>query len=528
MTAPVHRPETTLRSAGPWIAAAFVVAISLLSTFTLSDDNTQVAANAGQQASGGDLYAADKVYRDDQGNLVDASGNAVPDEVGAGTGGRQQSGGGSTTGGSGLPTKTGGTGGTTNPNVDPITGKTYDCAKGQNAGATAPGVTARQIQFAATVVKTGIAKDFLSDAQFGMDAVIAKVNRAGGVCGRLIKVKYDNDGWDQTTGQRIIEKYIAEGTYFGLAVNPSSEGLRGAIDSGLIKNSKFPVVGADGMLRDQYTDPWVWPVATSTRSVMHIMAKDAKTRGANKFAIVYETSYRFGEEGYEAFVKEVGRLGGTIVKTQGLSAGERNPNAANAFVNACSESGQDLKKCDFIAVLLEPATATQWVRDGGLGNGIDRPAKGIGAAQPLFVTSFARDCGKFCADMRVWTSFKPNIEPFSGEPAVATYAADLRNVSEAADANNPHVEGAYVGMKLLVAALEKLGAAPTREGIKAVLDKMTLDTGLTPPITFSSSNHYAAISAQAFEAVVNGNAFNNWRYSKSGFIQDTSVNEKDD
>ncbi|TMK16938.1 MAG: ABC transporter substrate-binding protein, partial [Actinobacteria bacterium] len=233
-----------------WTAAGIVIAICLLSTFTLATPNTRRV-------------------------LVSApSPGANP------TGG--------------LPTALPG-------------GKTYDCAKGQNAGPTDEGVTATEIRFAATTVESGPAKDFLKEAKYGMLAVANKVNRAGGVCGRQIKIEFRDDGWNPETGQRYIESFIGDHKYFGLAVNPSSEGLRGAIDSGLIRRSGFPVIGADGMLYDQYKDPWVWPVATSTASVMHIMAANAYARGARTFGIAWETSYRFGKEGHDAFVGEVKR-----------------------------------------------------------------------------------------------------------------------------------------------------------------------------------------------------------------------------
>ena len=45
------------------------------------------------------------------------------------------------------------------------------------------------------------------------------------------------------------------------------------------------------------------------------------------------------------------------------------------------------------------------------------------------------------------SSFKPPIKPFDTEPAVAAYKNDIRAVSSTADVNNPHVEGAYVGMQ---------------------------------------------------------------------------------
>jgi ABC-type branched-subunit amino acid transport system substrate-binding protein len=356
-----------------------------------------------------------------------------------------------------------------------------------------------------------------------MEAVRTKVNRQGGVCGRQINITYLDDGWDQTNGSRDISGFIGEGKYFGLAVNPSSEGLRGAIDNHLISNSKFPVIGSDGMLFDQYTDPWVWPVATSTASVMHIMAANAISRGATKFGIVWDSQYRFGQEGFAAFKAEVERRGGQVVNEQ--VKGDQGDFATNAneFVQKCG--GTSFSNCDFVAMLLEPAAADSWVeKDGGLGDAQHRP-KMIGVPQPLFVNSFVRNCGALCSGMWAWTSFKPPISPFDGEAAVSTYKQDLASVSGGADASNPHVEGAYVGMLLLVDALKKLGANPTRDGMRQVLDSETLDTGLSiSPIKFSPGNHFGATGGQAFEDITQGNSFANWRYTNVN-ATDTSVDK---
>lgn len=533
-TVVAQRPSTT----GAWAAATIVIVISILSTFTLSkpQDGSRVGSaqrpssylfDTGTQGAGDGLGVAG-----DQPGGTGASGSGPgAAATGGPTAGRSAAGGGAS---AGAGPSSGGTSGR-GESVRQAD-RNYDCTKGQNAGATDWGVSSNEIKFAATVVQTGIAKDFLSDAVFGIEAVRRKVNRAGGICGRLITIKYDDDGWDPARGEQIIEKYIGEQKYLGLAVNPSSEGLRFPIKNKLLDNNQFPVIGADGMLIGQYQDPWVWPIATSTHSVMHIMAKDALARGAKTFGIVWEGNYRFGQEGEAAFVGWVKRHGGSVVVDTKIQGGLTSyKNDADSFVTSCSQSGQDLKKCDFIALLLEPGTASQWVRDGGLGNGdpktdpndssrtINVPAFGIGAPQPLFINSFARDCGKYCANMRVWTSFKPPLSPFDTDPAVANYRADLASVSSSADANNPHVEGAYVGMLLVKEALEKLGPAPTRQRLKEVLDQTVLDTGLAPALKFNGSNHFAATTAQAFEAVYNSGSFTQWRYTDSGFIPDEEV-----
>jgi ABC-type branched-subunit amino acid transport system substrate-binding protein len=501
-------PTSPAKGRTAWVGAALVALVCLLATFTLStsSEGTDDASRLRQK-----LTDTDPGALTDPLATVDAANPATP---------------GGTTPGQipGVQPRGG-------PDQSLQNGGRYDCSKGQNAGATAIGVTPTEIRFAATVVTTGIAKGFLADAQQAMEAVRNKVNRAGGICGRKLTIDYKDDGWDSATGQRYIESFIGDKKYFGLAVNPSSEGLRGAIDSGVIRSNKFPVIGSDGQLIDQYTDPWVWPVATSTASVMHVMAANASSRGAKTFGIVWDKNYRFGVEGHAAFVGAVKRLGGVVNSDQGVDGNQGDfANTAKTFMDDCG--GTSFSKCDFVATLLEPAPASSWVlRDGGLGDGKTHPRVGVGVPQPLFVNSFARDCKGYCANMWAWTSFNPPIPPFDDAPAVATYRTDLANQSSVADASNPHVQGAYVGMMLLVKVLQILGPAPTREGARQVLDSMNganaFESGMAPPISFKPGNHYGNVGAQAFEDIVSGKdsnaTFANWRYTNSGFISDGEV-----
>ena len=106
------------------------------------------------------------------------------------------------------------------------------------------------------------------------------------------------------------------------------------------------------------------------------------------------------------------------------------------------------------------------------------------------------------------------------------YLADLKGVSRSVDASNPHVEGAYVGMLLLVDALKKLGPAPTRAGMKALLDATTFDAGLGPVLRFAPGNHFASVAGQAYQDITQNDergSFDNWRYTSSGFIADRDV-----
>ena len=550
----ISGPRLRGGSDAAWTVAILVILVCLISTFTLSRSGSSPTAASGSNASAQDNSnngaggtdtssapggAESNGTGGNQGGtagghsritIVGGGGsvNGTAGSAGGNAGSRIPGSAGTSGGGAGASGGTAGSGGTASGPGQPTV--SADCAKNQNAGASDQGITGNSINMAATVVRSGIAKSFLQDAQVGMQAVINEV-RQHPICGRILSVHEDDDGWDPGRGETLIQQYISCGCYFGLAVNPSSEGVKDVINGHLLDQNQFPLIGSDGMLIDQYQDPWVWPVATSTHSVMHIIADEAHARGAKNFGIVWESGYRFGVEGHDAFVGEVGRLSGaTLVEdkqiTSDTSGQASYKNEAGDFVNSCSNSNSDLQKCDFIAVLLEPATATQWVHDGGLGDGSQHTKYGVGAPQPLFVSSFANDCGAPCNGLRVWTSFAPPIPPFDSQQAVATYRNAVYNAQSNVDYDNPEVEGAYQGMLLLTQALQQMGAAPTRVGIQKVLDQMTLDTGLTSAQRFQSGNHFAAISAQAFDAVYNnGSNFTGWRDARKGYLTDNEVNQ---
>lgn len=415
--------------------------------------------------------------------------------------------------GAGATVGGGGSGGGTGSGGGPL-----ECRAGRNGGSTDVGVTGNQIRLAATVVKSDIGRAFLGDVEFGMQAVLNKVNRAGGICGRQLSLKLVDDGWNASRGQQFIRSFIQEG-YFALPVVPSSEGLRLAGESGDIDRAGIPVVGTDGMLIHQYTDPWIWPVAASTISTMHIMAKNAHDRGARTFGIVWENTYRFGVEGASAFRGALGRLSGSqLLADVPIQAGQSSyKNQVNDFNSRCGE-------CDFVALLLEPQTATVWIRDGGyLGN--RGKAIGAGGAQPLFGDNFAGDFAAVCpapcnTQFWVWTGFKPPIPPYDTDPAVSTYVGDMKATNSSADRVNQFVEGGYDGMLLLVESLKKVGPNLTRAGLRELLDGMDFDSGLSTVKSWRPGNHFANIRMQAFSIVLNAGSFAGWRYQNTGWIED--------
>lgn len=411
-----------------------------------------------------------------------------------------------------------------------------DCAKGKNGGNTDTGVSAGSILLGAVTVESGPGKSFLQPETTAMQAVVAKTNGAGGICGRRINLKLRDSGWDGSVGAQYIQNMVEGDKVFALAVNPDSEGLEKASTSGYLAKQKIPVIGTDGLLYNQYTDPYIWPIATSTVSAMHAIAIAQHNSGKRHFSLVYETTYRFGREGANAYNNQVKKLTGSDIP--GFSDPDRNPQCTQRFcgivaaqqaygsnANTINAACQTAPACDAGAVLLEPATALTWFSSGGTFGGKQDPTGGAGAApQPLFARSFADGCQRRCHGMRLWTGFLPPIEQFANTPGVRQYVQDMKSYSSSVDVDNQFAEGAYIGMRLTVDVLRKASEAPgglTREAVIAALDSTSnYDIGLTVrPLTWSKGNHFPQATVHAFDVAYPA-GFGGWHYIPGSTVDD--------
>ncbi|MHB8508542.1 MAG: ABC transporter substrate-binding protein [Candidatus Dormibacteria bacterium] len=395
------------------------------------------------------------------------------------------------------------------------------CAPGRNGGATDKGVTANQINLASTLAESGEGASFLGDARFGILAVASAVNRAGGICGRRLNLNLVDDSWNPQTGQSDIRNFINE-SVFALAVVPSSEGLNAASRAGDIDAAGIPVVGTDGMLYSQYKDPWIWPVATSTISTAHIAALSASKAGSHTFGIIWDNKYKFGQEGHAAFVGAVARLGGTLNADVSVPPGQQDYGTQVSEFENQSGSHKGCAPCDFTFMLLQPDTAVAVIRsDASQGHYVfgSNPKMGTAGPQPLFVSSFGQGCGALCNNMWVWTGYKAAYPPFDGEAPVAAYSEAIKSVSGSADTANQFLEGSYVGMGMLVNALQAVGPYLTRARLKQQLDSMRYDSGLSKPLAWTSGNHFANTSMLGF-TIQYSQGFNGFQYQQTDWVQD--------
>jgi ABC-type branched-subunit amino acid transport system substrate-binding protein len=409
------------------------------------------------------------------------------------------------------------------------------CTPGANGGHTAPGVSAADIHVATTTVTSGVGAGFLRQAEEGMRAALKQVNNSGGVCGRRISLETLNSGWDGPTGKRDIDNWIHANNVFALVGQPDSEGLHDAITGGSIDRAGIPVVGTDGLLADQYFSPWVFPVAASTVSNMHIVADYAVNHlQAKSFGIVYDKAYKFGAEGAAAFDREINRLTGKHIPghdaTQGCSSADKafcaidsNNQSYNTEINNFDAA---CKPCDAVVMLLEPAPMETWMK--GEKDSGTRWYKTLFGGEPLFDDNLGGACDT-CGGMIVWTGYHPAIQPFDAEPAVSAYQQALKAQCPSCDPHNEFTEGAYIGMKMFVAGVQAVAAAGqplTRANLRSALETITFTSGLTSaPLHYGKSlPHLANTQMAAYSDNFSG-SFNGWSYLGTSFVRDPAVGQ---
>ena len=124
--------------------------------------------------------------------------------------------------------------------------------------------------------------------------------------------------------------------------------------------------------------------------------------------------------------------------------------------------------------------------------------------------AFANQCQDACNEQVgfvVWTGYQPPEGAYNGLPAEAKYVSDLKNDNSSTDVDNQFVEGAYIGMNLLVNALQTVGPDLTRARLKAVLDATTFRSDLTKPLVWTPGHHFANDAAMGWRLNYSNGAF---------------------
>jgi branched-chain amino acid transport system substrate-binding protein len=320
------------------------------------------------------------------------------------------------------------------------------------------GVAADSITFGQAAVLEGPASALGQGMRAGIQAAFDEVNARGGVHGRKLKLVSRDDGYEPDRAIAETKKLIDEDKVFAL-IGPVGTPTSAAAQP-IATAAKVPFIGpftGAGFLRNPKLDNVINVRASygaETEAWIKHLTEDLKVK---KIAIFYQDD-AFGRAGLDGVKAAMGKRGlelageatferNTVaVKTALLTLKRAEPEAVVMVgpYKPCAEFIRLARKLAFNPVFVN----ISFVGASALAKELGPDGKGVVVSQ---VVPFPWD-----------TSLK----------VVADYQAAIKGAPDFVS-----LEGYLVG-RLAIAALEKMGGAPTRDGlIKAIKDTGTFDIG---------------------------------------------------
>ena len=325
------------------------------------------------------------------------------------------------------------------------------------------GVAADTIVFGQAAVLEGPASALGQGMRAGIGAAFAEVNKKGGVNGRKLELRSVDDGYEPDRAIAMTKKLIEEDKVFAL-IGPVGTPTAAAAQP-IATAAKVPFIGAftgAGFLRNAKLENVVNVRASygaETEAWVRHLTEDLKI---SKIAILYQDDAfgRTGLDGVKAAMKKRNMellAEGTFerntvaVKSALLTLKRAEPEAVVMVCpyKPCAEFIKLARKVDFNPVFVN----ISFVGSGALAKELGPDGNGVVVSQ---VVPFPWDASL---------------------PVVADYQAAIKAADAKAEPDFVSLEGYLVG-RLTIAALEKAGAEPTREGLlKAIKDTGKFDIG---------------------------------------------------
>jgi branched-chain amino acid transport system substrate-binding protein len=325
------------------------------------------------------------------------------------------------------------------------------------------GVAADSIVFGQAAVLEGAAAALGQGMRAGIGAAFDEVNKKGGVSGRKLKLISVDDGYEPDRSIAMTKKLIEEDKVFAL-VGPVGTPTAAAAQP-IATAAKVPFIGAftgAGFLRNAALENVINVRASygaETEAWIRHLTEDLKI---GKIAILYQDDAfgRVGLDGVKAAMKKRNMeliAEGTFerntvaVKSALLTLKRAEPEAVVMVCpyKPCAEFIKLARKVDFNPVFVN----ISFVGSGALAKELGPDGHGVVVSQ---VVPFPWDASL---------------------PVVADYQAAIKAGDPRAEPDFVSLEGYLVG-RLTIAALEKAGAEPTREGLlKAIKETGKFDIG---------------------------------------------------
>jgi branched-chain amino acid transport system substrate-binding protein len=354
--------------------------------------------------------------------------------------------------------------------------------------AKVPGVTADTVTVGGITDFSGPLTGTVLPYVQGINDYIRMTNDKGGVNGRKIVMKWEDDQWKTDKAILAFRKLNEEGI-FALVGQVGSTQWTGLDPE--IREAKMPVIGPGQTTKMQSDNPYTYNVMLAYSDMSSLMVKYAveKYKGPGKpkiaiFAPEGASSIEFAEWAKATAAK----LGATVVVDEMIS------------YSASDMAGQVMKmkqaRADAVVILANVTILTIYLRDAARLGVSNIP---VYSGYSSLVPAIWETVGKEASSQNIGIHpFTPIYEKGPGLEEMRLAAAKYGTKQNITEAMN-YPQG-WMGAKVFVEALKRTGKDLTREKfMKAVESIKNLDTGgVSGPISYGPGQHNGVKTARFY------------------------------
>ena len=353
---------------------------------------------------------------------------------------------------------------------------------------TARGVTASEIRFGMVGPFSGPTKELGRQMKLGIDAAFNRVNDAGGVEGRMLKLISADDGYEPSRTADAMKQLYDKEQVFGFIGNVGTPTAAVAVPFALERRTLFfgAFTGAN-ILRNDPPDRYVFnyraSYAEETAAVVHYLIKLRRLQPKQIAVFAQQDSY--GDAGFAGVAKAFRALGLNDAAILRLNY-KRNTVDVDDAVNQLKAQKLQVRAVVMVASYRAAAKFIEKTKD---------QFPGMIYSNVSFVgsTSLAEELmllGPRYASGIIVTQVVPAVGGYSS--AVLEYKNALAKYFPGESPDYVSLEG-YVAANVLIQALKRTGPQLDTEKLIDVLENTrNLDLGLGAPLTYGRAEHQAS------------------------------------